>query len=124
MKQAKALVLLLPFVVTGCAARKYRPEPITPAASAARLESLSLNDPGLQKFIQSNLGRTPPTVWGPAALTLAAIYYSPDLRIARATLKNAEAGIVTAGARPNPNVHVGPGYSSSPDSPLFFESAA
>lgn len=123
MKQAKALVLLLPFVLIGCAARKYRPEPITPAASAARLESRSLDDPTLRKFIQTNLGRTPPTVWDPAALTLAAIYYSPDLRIARATLKNAEAAIITAGARPNPSIHVGPGYSSPPDSPLFFESA-
>lgn len=123
MTQAKAVVLLLPLVLTGCAARKYRPAPITPVESAARLEARSLNDPGLQKFIQTNLGRTPPKVWNPAALTLAAIYYSPDLRIARATLKNSEAAIVTAGARPNPNLHIGPGYSGSPESPLFFESA-
>ena len=123
MTRAKALVLFLPLVLTGCAVRKYRPAPITPVESAARLEARSLHDPGLQKFIQTNLGHTPPRTWDPAALTVAAIYYSPDLRIARATLKNAEGAIITAGARPNPNLHIGPGYSSSPDSPLFFESA-
>src|SRR2546426_5808279 len=36
--------------------------------------------------------------------TLAAFYYNPALAIARGHLSEAEAAIVTAGARPNPSV--------------------
>jgi outer membrane protein, heavy metal efflux system len=109
-------------VLPGCATRHYQAAPISAAASAAALETRSLTDPGLLGFLQKHSSRAPNT-WAPAALTLAAIYYSPDLRIARASLKNAEAVVITAGARPNPSFGVGPGYSSSPESPLFLESS-
>lgn len=119
---AACVALLL---LAGCATRRYHAAPISPIASAQALESRSLSDPGLLSFLQKSrgAGSVPPKTWGPAALTLTAIYYGPDLRVARAALKNAEAAIITAGARPNPNIHVGPGYSDSPESPLFLESA-
>src|SRR5215469_11942023 len=113
-----AISLLL---APGCATRRYHPAPISPATSAAALETRSLSDPGLLSFLQKHLPAVPRT-WDPTALTLAAIYYSPDLRVARAALKNAEASVITAGARPNPSLSVGPGHSSSPESPLFLES--
>lgn len=116
---ATCFLLLL---LVGCAAKRYRAAPISPRASAAMLDARSLSDPGLLAFLQEHLPGAPRS-WDPAALTLTAIYYNPDLRVARATLKSAEAAVTTAGARPNPNFHVGPGYSSSPESPLFFESA-
>lgn len=105
----------------GCATRRYHPAPILPVSSAEALETRSLDDPGLSIFLQKHLSGVPKT-WDPAALTLAAVYYSPDLRVARATLQNAEAAVITAGARPNPSFSVGPGHSSSPESPLFLES--
>ena len=116
---ATCFILLL---LVGCAAKKYRAAPISPAASAAALDARSLSDPGLLAFLQEHLPGTPRS-WDPAALALTAIYYNPDLRVARATLRSAEASVIRGGARPNPILHVGPGYSSSPDSPLFFESA-
>lgn len=109
-------------VLAGCATRRYHAAPISPAASAAALETRSLSDPRLLDFLQKH-GSGVPQTWSPAALTLTAIYYSPDLRIARALLKNAEAAVITAGARPNPSFSIGPGHSGSPESPLFLESS-
>lgn len=119
---ARLLATCFILLLVGCAAKRYRAAPISPVASAASLDARSLSDPGLLAFLQEHLPGAPKS-WNPAALTLTAIYYNPDLRVARATLKNAEAAVITAGARPNPNFHIGPGYSSSPESPLFFESA-
>ena len=116
---ASCLALLL---LAGCATKKYHPAPISPVVSAEALDTRSLSDPALLRFLQRHLPAVP-KVSDPAALTLTAIYYSPELGVARASLKNAEAAIITAGARPNPTLHVGPGYSSSPESPLFLESA-
>lgn len=117
---------LFSLLLAGCSIHKYRPQPISPQSTAANLELRSLSNPDLGRFVEQNSPRAvtwPIKSWEPASLTLAAIYYSPDLRIARATLKSAEAAIITAGARPNPNLHVGPGYSASPEAPLFLESA-
>jgi len=128
MRHRKAFVLA-GFVLglAACTTTQYRPKPLSPEAQAAALEARSLNADELRRFVQTNV-RVPPASWPPEAwqpdhLTLAAIYYNPDLRTARARLKSAEAAIITAGARPNPSIHVGPGYSSSPESPLFLESA-
>jgi cobalt-zinc-cadmium efflux system outer membrane protein len=44
------------------------------------------------------------------SLTLAAFYFHPDLEVARAQWRVAEAGALTAGARPNPSVSASPGY--------------
>ena len=49
-----------------------------------------------------------------------ALYYSPDLDVARAHLRTAQAGIVTANTRPNPSLGVGGGYTNAPESPLVF----
>lgn len=91
-------------VVGGCAS--YRPEPVSPADNARALDSRTLDDERLQKFIAVELGReeTPDITasWDLPRLTLAAIYYHPDLDIAHAKLTKAEAGIITARERPNP----------------------
>ena len=47
-------------------------------------------------------------------LTLAAFYFHPDLEVARAQWHVAEAGVKTAGGRPNPIVSAVPGYSLNP----------
>jgi outer membrane protein TolC len=47
-------------------------------------------------------------------LTLAAFYYQPSLDVARAVWAEARAGIVTAGARPNPSVGFSPQYVFNP----------
>ena len=106
MSRTRAL-LLVAFAGTlasGCAS--YQPEPLSPDANARALESRSLNDPRLKQFVALALrpdgdAEAEPT-WDLTTLTLAAVYYHPDLELAHAKLAAAQAAVITAGERPNP----------------------
>ena len=93
----------------------YVPRPLSLPANAERLDARTLTDEGLAGAIQSSSPQQvwPPAVWDLPALTIAALYYHPDLEIARANWALARAGLISAGARPNPIVAAGPGYNSS-----------
>ena len=62
--------------------QRYHPEPLPPAASAARLESRTLADSGLKNFMEKNLGHPlaawPLRTWHLNELALAAYYFSPQ----------------------------------------------
>lgn len=113
------LVGCISALAAGCAS--YQPEPISAADGASALESRTLDDPRLQKFIGFGLARdgepdsTPS--WDLAKLTLAALYYHPDLDISRARLAAARAGIITARQIPNPSLGVGLTYNSTVTTP-------
>jgi outer membrane protein TolC len=88
---------------------------LSPEKSAAQFNARRLDNPGLETFLEQNLGATndlPRTNWDLNSLTLAAFYFHPDLEVARAQWLVATAGLKTAGARPNPSVTVTPGYDS------------
>jgi outer membrane protein TolC len=99
---------------TGCA--HFHPQPISPEKTAALLDSRRLDDAGLKKFLEQDLGRElkdwPRKNWDLPELTLAAFYFHPGLEVARAQWLVAVAGVKTAGARPNPSVSVTPGYDT------------
>ena len=101
-------------LLAGCA--RFQPQPLAPEKTAAQLESRRLDDAGLKKFLEKNLGHEletwPLPAWNLNSLTLAAFYFHPDLDVARAQWRVAEAGVKTAGAHPNPSVSVTPGYDS------------
>jgi cobalt-zinc-cadmium efflux system outer membrane protein len=126
MKASNCLLFLcgIGLISTGCAVRRYRLAPISPQQAAVEYEARNLNNPGLRVFIEKNLGRQleswPPKTWDPAMLTLAALHYHSDLAIARAGINVAEAGVITAGARPNPSIRIAPGVTDSPESPWLF----
>src|SRR6266700_1437399 len=106
--------------LTGCDMRRYRAAPLSPAQTAASLKARSLADPDLRQFIatlQSAPATWPLTEWSLADLTLAAFYYNPALAIVRGRLSEAEAAIVTAGARPNPSVKADLGGETAAESP-------
>ncbi|PYU36019.1 MAG: TolC family protein [Acidobacteria bacterium] len=115
-----ALVLFLCIVsvlpLTSCAIQRYRAAPIVPAETASRFEARNLSDPGLQPFVEKSLGQPispwPPKLWDLPTLSLMALYFSPEMQAARARLAEAEAAIVTAGARPNPVFDLSPGVPS------------
>jgi outer membrane protein TolC len=98
----------------GCA--HFQPQPLEPEKTAVQLESRRLDDAGLKQFIKQNLGHElqtwPQTNWDLQSLTLAAFYFHPSLEVARDEWLVAQAGMKTAGARPNPSVSVTPGYDS------------
>ena len=91
-------------LLCGCAS--YQPKPLSPADSARALDSRSLDDPRLRRFVTAALGRddglVPPPRWRLATLTLAALYYHPEIRIAQANLAGAEAAVITAREPANP----------------------
>lgn len=133
-------VFLAATSLAGCVA--YHPRPIDPPRLERELRSRSLADPGLRAFIAANSttanltaansaaqsaagSTTQPAQWPPQSLTLLQLtlvgyYFSPELDAARARVELAEAGVVAAGARPNPAVSLGGGYSNSPESALVF----
>jgi outer membrane protein, heavy metal efflux system len=107
-----AVLGVVALVATGC--RRFEPAPLSPADSASSLESRSLADPGLralfERVLPDGAERWPLETWDLGALTLAALYYHPSLAVARAQWRVAEAGVTTAGARPNPTLSVTPQY--------------
>jgi cobalt-zinc-cadmium efflux system outer membrane protein len=106
------IVGLLAGGLYGCAT--YQPEPLEPAKVAQQFERRSLSNAGLCEYIKANLGAKisayPPPEWDLGSLTLVGFYYSPDLSVADARVRQADAAIITARAVPNPTVHAGPQY--------------
>ncbi len=120
MHSNKILVLACALaVMPGCAFQKYRPAPLSPSQTAASLQSRTLNDPGLQEFIENTTGKAawPLQHWDLAHLTLAAFYFNPTLEVSRARVSEAEAAVVTAAARPNPSVRADLGGETAPENP-------
>jgi len=102
-------------LLAGCA--HFKPQPLAPEKTAAQFESRRLDDAGLKKFLEQNLGHElqnwPETNWNFQELTLAAFYFQPSLEVARAQWRVAQAGIKTAGGRPNPTLSLTPGYDTT-----------
>jgi outer membrane protein, heavy metal efflux system len=118
--KSKFILLVICFLAlctAGCIkVQKFHPAPISPAASASQLEARTLDNPALEKFLETNLGRKlnpwPPKSWDLRMLSLAAIYYSPAMEQARAEVSAANAAVETAGERPNPTFRIQPGIPS------------
>lgn len=88
-----ATVLLL----SACATQTYQPQPLQPAKAAESFRARSLADAGLG----------PVAAWGMPKLTQAALRLHPDLDVARAQWRAAQAGEITAGQKPNPTISTG-----------------
>jgi outer membrane protein, heavy metal efflux system len=114
-------------VLTACAS--YKPAPISAATSAEAIRARSLTDVRLRTFIaaarasDSRLEISDSAVtdehWDLTTLTLAALYYHPNLDLARARFAEARAGVTTAAQTPNPSLSFEelsyrPGVSGSP----------
>jgi outer membrane protein TolC len=103
-------------MLVGCAVRRYQPAPIVPSDYALKFELRSLTEPGLQTYVEKNLGHpvtpSPLKTWDLGTLSLAALYFNPTLDAARARVSEAEAASMTAGARPNPTLSITPGIPS------------
>ncbi|MDD2722645.1 MAG: TolC family protein [Methylovulum sp.] len=108
--------LTLLAMLSSCA--HYQERPLNASASATRIEARSLNNSELQQFIDSS--NSPKNrAWNLDKLTLAALFYHPDLALARAQADSADASIVTAGLRPNPNFTLTPTWISNLAAPAI-----
>lgn len=93
----------------------YKPRLIDPSRSIGDYESRSLSDAGLRKFIAEHSGKMGMNGngWGLGRLTLAALYFHPDLDVAHAERAVTNAGRITAKERPNPTLSATPEYNST-----------
>ncbi len=111
-------VLLFSVLVFTSACAAYRPKPLAPRGMASEFEARRLDSPDVKEFLGRNLKHEvlpwPPAAWDLPMLALAALYYHPDMDVARARWGTAEAGIITAGGRPNPGAGFSPGYNFNP----------
>ncbi len=109
MARGAGAIVLATSLIAGCAS--YTPRPLAPESTAAALERRTLDEPRLMQFIAAAsptyVGAT--TGWDVSTLTLAAIYYHPEIEISRTRLAIARAGITTAGQIPNPTLTLAPG---------------
>lgn len=100
-------LLLMALLLASCA--RYTAKPLDPAIQQSAFESRHLDSLDLRQFFEGSLGHEiapwPPKSWDLSTLTLAALHFHPDLDTAQARRLLAEAGIVTAGTRPNPTVN-------------------
>ncbi|MDB6026234.1 MAG: Outer rane efflux protein [Verrucomicrobiales bacterium] len=101
-------------LLIGCV--HYESKPLDAPQSAKQLQTRSLDSPELKAFLEKNLssGITtwPLPSWSFEQLALAAYFYHPNMEVARAQWRTAEAVVLTAGGRPNPTVSLTPGFNS------------
>lgn len=101
--------------VAGCAT--HTPVVLEPAALASSFQSRSLRDADLQQFIQAaapHAAHPPGAHWNLTTLTLAALYYQPDLEVSRAKILQAKAAVKTAAQIPNPELNTAATLHSLP----------
>ncbi len=104
------LLLWFLLATSGCGFRSYEPKPLDPARTATELNARSLDAAGLRDYLQQRgvaVDPWPRSDWTLTELTWVALYYAPEVDIARSQLAVARAGEVTAGQRPNPAVQLG-----------------
>lgn len=98
-------------ILANCAS--YTAKPIQPEATAAALEQRGLSDPTLARFITNVLpdraADASSATWDLSTLTLAALYFHPEMEVSRAKLALARAGVKTARQTPNPTLSFQPG---------------
>lgn len=110
-----SILLFVLLAAPGCA--RFQSHPLAPEKSAAQLEARRLDDAGLKKFFVTNSVPAPESwpleKWDLNSLTLAAFYFHPTLAVARAQWQLAEAGVKSAGGRPNPTLTITPEYNTT-----------
>lgn len=116
-RRSAALCMLAGTAVflAGCA--EYKASPIVAAETAVALETRSLDDQRLARFIEAAKPGARAGDWNLPNLTLAALYFHPDIELSRAKLAVAEASVQTAKQRPNPILSFLPSFNQTVSTP-------
>ena len=101
-------------LLTSCV--QFKPRPIFAEHSSAEFGKRSLNDGGLKDFLAEQGASNLP--WNVDKLSLVAVYFHPDVALARAEAEEVAARLQTAGMRPNPVFTFSPQFVSS-RAPVF-----
>jgi outer membrane protein TolC len=115
MRRGLLLVWMTVVATAACSQLPYEPRPLDRDAAAADYAQRTAASDGLRAFAAANGYREadwPPREWGLRELTLAALYFHPDMGIARARAEVARAQQAGAGAPPPLSVAVRPEHHS------------
>jgi cobalt-zinc-cadmium efflux system outer membrane protein len=106
--KTKLASLTIAACLTGaCAHQTYQSKTIDPQQTAEQLVTRDLNSPELHRYMESQgyaADSFPLQTWGLRELTLAAFHYHPQLAVARAQWRAAQAQQIIAGQKPNPTL--------------------
>ncbi len=106
--------------LSGCAS--YRAKPLSATENIASFSKRTVDNAALRDFIQTQRGHPvtpwPVKTWTLDDLTLVALYYHPELALARAQWDSARAKAITAGAYPNPDLSFLPQYATNSNAVL------
>lgn len=110
-------------MLAGCSFQAYSPRSIDPAQSANRYHA---HDPAGSEFHNYLLAQgyaenqLPIKRWDLRELTLSALFFHPELDVARAQLEAARANEIVAGQRPNPTLSGSVGKSEDEVAPWIY----
>lgn len=101
----------------GC--QTYVSVPLDPQVTAAGFGKRRLDDPQVRQALVASKAWSASRGWPPAPWTLrqlqvAALHYHPEIAVAKAKARTAEAAITTANARPNPTLAFAPEFGDNP----------
>ena len=85
--EMRPLVCALAVLTSACATVRVPPAPLRPQQAIAEFDARTLDSANLRDFMRAALNEPvawPPAEWDLNSLTLAALYYHPDLDVARA----------------------------------------
>ncbi|MCB5187306.1 TolC family protein [Methylobacillus caricis] len=106
---------LLSALATGCGYQNYHPQPLAAQEGLVNFRTHDPESEGFLEYMHAQGYEHSVESWGLRELTLSALYFHPDLDIARAQLGQAMADITTAGQRPNPSAAGSLGRSEDPE---------
>lgn len=102
-----AVIALTSTFLSGCAFQTYSPQPIDPAERAAHYRAHNPNSDAFRDYLLAQgyaADSLPIQQWGPRELTLSALFFNPQLDVARAQWRTAQAAEITSGERQNPRI--------------------
>jgi outer membrane protein TolC len=103
----KWMTLFLAGMTAGCGFQTYQPKPLQPEKLASNYLAHDPNSPAFREFLITSgypEAQIPIQHWGLRELTLSALYFHPQLNVARAQWRAAVAGEISAGQRPIPGI--------------------
>jgi cobalt-zinc-cadmium efflux system outer membrane protein len=98
-----ASMISLTLMVSGCGFQSYFSKPIEPSKIAEKLTQRASTDADFQTYLSTQgypSNQLPIRVWGENELTLSALFFHPNLNVARAKWRAAQATQITAAQRP------------------------
>lgn len=97
-------------LLSACGFQTYQAKPVDPKQTLARYESVDPNNEDFRQFLIAQdypAESLPVRRWGLRELSMAALFYHPQLNVARAQWRAARAGELTAAQRPLPGASGG-----------------